>query len=115
MRTFQQTFFSEQAGVATVDVDALGSLPYQPSSPTSKAAAESMQICATSLKEEVYRIISKSEDGMTDEEIQQRLDMNPSTERPRRIELVLSGALRNSGRQRTTRSGRKAVIWEVAA
>ena len=49
--------------------------------------------------------------GMTDEEIQDRLHMNPSTQRPRRVELVEQGWVEDSGRRRTTQSGRSAVVW----
>ena len=50
---------------------------------------------------------------MTDEAIQVTLDMNPSTERPRRGELVDDGCVRDSGRMGRTRSGCRAVLWEI--
>lgn len=43
--------------------------------------------------------------GATDEEIQDFLSMNPSTQRPHR------GLVVDSGRTRLTRSGRKATVW----
>lgn len=49
--------------------------------------------------------------GATDEELQDLLQMNPNTERPRRVELVRMGLVRDSGLTRTTRSGRKATVW----
>ena len=49
----------------------------------------------------------------TDEEIATQLAMNPSTVRPRRIELVRRGLVVEDGTRRT-RSGRMAVIWRVA-
>jgi len=49
--------------------------------------------------------------GRTDEEIQDLLQMNPSTERPRRIELVQKGLVFDSMVKRKTRSGRLAVVW----
>lgn len=51
--------------------------------------------------------------GATDEEMQFVLGMNPSTQRPRRIELLRKGLIRESDIQRTTRSGRNAVVWCV--
>ncbi len=48
----------------------------------------------------------------TDEQIQFELDMNPSTERPRRVKLVEKGLVRAAG-IRKTRAGRKATIWEA--
>jgi len=50
---------------------------------------------------------------MTDEMIQNVLDMNPSTERPRRGELVDDGFVRDSGRTGRTHSGCRAVLWEI--
>jgi hypothetical protein len=52
--------------------------------------------------------------GATDEEIQDILGMNPSTQRPRRVELVDAGLIRDSGATRKTRSGRPAVVWVAA-
>lgn len=49
--------------------------------------------------------------GCTDEELQQRLGMNPSTQRPRRVELVEGGWIQDSERRRRTSSGRSAVVW----
>jgi hypothetical protein len=51
--------------------------------------------------------------GATDEEIQTALDMNPSTQRPRRVELVDQGLIQDSGRTRLTRSKRAAAVWWV--
>jgi hypothetical protein len=53
--------------------------------------------------------------GGTDEELQDALGMNPNTQRPRRIELVERGLVRDSGRTRKTKSGRRATVWEIAA
>jgi hypothetical protein len=41
------------------------------------------------------------------------LAMNPSTVRPRRVELARKGLIVQSGTRRTT-SGRMAGIWRVA-
>lgn len=56
-------------------------------------------------------IDSSGEYGATDEEIQVFLGMNPSTQRPRRVELVEGGWIEDSGRRRKTRSRRDAVVW----
>jgi len=40
--------------------------------------------------------------------------MNPSTERPRRGELVEMGVLLDSGRRAKTKSGRNTIIWNLA-
>src|SRR5512139_742320 len=49
--------------------------------------------------------------GATDEEIQNALAMNPSTERPRRIELAQKGLIVEADATRPTRSGRQATVW----
>lgn len=41
--------------------------------------------------------------------------MNPSTERPRRVELVENGLVEDSGRVRQTDSKTEAVVWIVVA
>lgn len=51
--------------------------------------------------------------GATDEEMQLALGMNPSTQRPRRIELVRRGLVVEDGTRRTA-SGRNASVWRVA-
>jgi predicted ArsR family transcriptional regulator len=48
----------------------------------------------------------------TDEQIATGCGMNPSTARPRRIELVRRGLVVEAGERRTA-SGRKATVWRV--
>ena len=50
--------------------------------------------------------------GLTDEQIAQVTRLNPSTARPRRIELLRAGRIIDSG-TRPTASGRKAVVWMI--
>jgi hypothetical protein len=89
-------------------------LPYQPQSPTSKAAAKAAKPAAGTHRANVLAMLAKvGAMGLTDEQMQDILDMNPSTQRPRRIELVRSGHVKDSGRKRNTTSGRKATVWEV--
>ena len=59
--------------------------------------------------------VSNPHYGMTDEEIQDALRMNPSTQRPRRVELVEGGWIVDSQRRRRTRARRDAVVWVTAA
>lgn len=51
--------------------------------------------------------------GATDEEMQDGLNMNPSTQRPRRVELVEGGWVEDSGRTRKTGSGSAACVWAL--
>lgn len=86
--------------------------PYQSHSATSAEAAQAIEPRAETLRKAVLDLLRKCGDvGATDEEIQDTLAMNPSTQRPRRIECVELGLVRDSGRTRPTRSGRQAVVW----
>jgi|SaaInlLV_10m_DNA_2_1039722.scaffolds.fasta_scaffold09822_3 hypothetical protein len=86
--------------------------PFVKGSDTSKDAAGAIKASAGVLRAQVLRFIEDAgNDGATDEEIQTALDMNPSTERPRRGELVTQGAVKDSGVRRPTRSGRQAGVW----
>jgi hypothetical protein len=90
----------------------VSTLPYQRHSDTSHAAAVSAQWNADTQRAKVYRSLSRAGFfGRTDHELQSILAMNPSTERPRRVELVKKGLVKDSGRRRLTPSGRKAVVW----
>jgi len=87
---------------------------FQRHSDTSRAAAESLSAAALSQSQRrVLELIGSRPDGATDEEIAAGLDMNPSTARPRRIELVGLGLIVKAG-VRKTRSRRNADVWRVA-
>jgi hypothetical protein len=89
---------------------------YQRHSETSKDAARDIESSASTLRAKVYQFLSASGGyGATDEELQIALEMNPSTQRPRRVELVEKGLVRDSGKVRKTRSNRNAVVWVVIA
>lgn len=77
---------------------------------TSAAAADALD--ATTLNAMQRRVLAYLEEHgpATDEEIATGLGMNPSTQRPRRIELARRGLIAEAGTRRTT-SGRMAVIW----
>ena len=87
-------------------------LPYQPHSETSHQAAIEAESCAENARGMVYRMIREvGTYGCTDEELQDALEMNPSTERPRRVELVFRGLVCDSGLRRKTKAGRLATVW----
>ena len=86
-------------------------LPYVPHSPTSAAAASSAKLSAPNQRERVLSHI-RANPGVTDEAGANALGMNPSTYRPRRIELANGGQIRPCGHAKTA-SGRNAVTWEV--
>jgi hypothetical protein len=84
--------------------------PAQRHSHTSVAAAKKIAPKASTLRDKVYAAIAGSH-GLTDEECQLELHLDPSTQRPRRIELVRAGLVRDSGQRRYTLSNRLAVVW----
>ena len=89
--------------------------PAQQHSRTSMAAADSMdRDRLNSLQRSVVAFLrERGVHGATDEEIAAGLEMNPSTQRPRRIELVRRGLVVEAG-TRKTRSGRFATAWRLA-
>ena len=83
-------------------------------SATSAAAADSLDSGKLNrLHKAVLAYIAGRGDGCTDEEIARALGMNPSTARPRRIELLRRGLIEQAGTRRTA-SGRMATLWRVA-
>lgn len=91
-------------------------VPHVHGSDTSKAAAQAMpDASAASLREHVYRYIKRQgAHGATDHEIQVALQLEGSTQRPRRVELVQQKRITDSGERRETPSGRKAAVWVLA-
>ena len=88
--------------------------PAQQHSRTSMAAADSLDEGALNrLQRQVLAVIAAASAGLTDEEIQLHTGMNPSTQRPRRIELERRGFITQAGTRKTS-SGRNAVVWKVA-
>ena len=89
-----------------------GISPHVADSDTSiRAAIEALEDADTQ-RGEVWRfLVSRKDHGATDEEIQIALKMNPSTERPRRVELVAKSLVADGAIRRKTSSGRWAVVW----
>lgn len=85
--------------------------PFQIHSQTSLEASISIQPKTGTLRERVYECI-KANGPITDEGIARLLDMNPSTSRPRRIELCVQGLVEQTGTSKTT-SGRNAALWST--
>jgi predicted transcriptional regulator len=98
----------------TIDqLDLFSELPFQRHSATSRAAAKEIEPLANELRARVYRCIGSC-GPITDEEIAITTGLNPSTARPRRIELVAVGLVRAHHIPARTRSGRIATAWVVA-
>jgi hypothetical protein len=80
---------------------------------TSAAAADSLTPqTLNAMQRKVLELLQATPEGLTDEEMQRRLGMNPSTQRPRRGELARRGLIVTSGTRKTA-SGRKADVWRV--
>lgn len=79
--------------------------------PTSHAAARSVPDL-TGKRLGVLRYIAAS-GGATDEMVIDATGYSPNTARPRRVELVGMGLVRDSGRLKKTRAGMEAVVWEA--
>lgn len=81
----------------------------------SAAAKASLSVeTLRSMQRRVYEFIrDQGENGATDEECQRGLEMNPSSQRPRRGELADAGLIVVAG-TRPTSSRRKATVWRVA-
>jgi hypothetical protein len=88
--------------------------PAQKHSATSKAAADGIKLLAAGLRGKVLSFIdSRGAEGATDEEISRATGINPSTARPRRVELVARGLIEKSGTRKTA-SGRRADVWVIS-
>jgi hypothetical protein len=86
--------------------------PFQAHSTTSIAAAGRIGKHLGPLRLAVLEFLrGAGAHGATDDEMQVALGMNPSTQRPRRIELAAMGLVTESGARRKTRSGRQAAVW----
>lgn len=86
--------------------------PAQRHSETSRAAADQARPGAGRQRMRVFNaILSAGRDGLTDIECQAVTEINPSAQRPRRIELVNQGAVIKTNRKRKTPSGRNAAVY----
>jgi hypothetical protein len=81
-------------------------------SQTSMDAAQAIKPKAGTLRAQVLELIQRHPEGLTDEEISTLLSMNPSTARPRRLELAVAGLIESHGTALTA-SGRSANLWRA--
>ena len=89
--------------------------PAQHHSPTSVTAAEAIKPSAQGDRVRLLAYFAQcGGHGATDEQCQQALEMNPSTQRPRRVELANKKLIHKSGETRPTRSGRQAAVWVIS-
>lgn len=88
-------------------------VPYVRGSSTSRAAADAIAVHVTPLQKVVMDYL-REHGPSTDEEMQAGIPMGPNTQRPRRVELVRNGLIRDSGTTRDGASGKMAVVWKIA-
>lgn len=85
--------------------------PFVAHSVTSAEAAQKITKHIGPLHQRILAYLKVRPEGATDIEMQEGLEMNPSTQRPRRIELAAAGKIENFGCTRPTKSGRNAIVW----
>lgn len=79
---------------------------------TSLEALESVRPSTDVMRAKVAQFIRRrKKKGATDEEVQDALDMNGNTQRPRRWELIEDGFVKDSGDRRLTRALRSSIVW----
>ena len=86
--------------------------PFQRTSATSKAAADSIRKISPTQRDRVLAYIQAAGNrGATDDEIVTALNMLIQTVTPRRGELRTQGWIIDSRRVRRTRTGRMGAVW----
>ena len=80
-------------------------------SQNSQDAAFAIKPRAQSIRERVFELLKI--EALTDQQIAARLQLDPNTARPRRIELANAGRIIEIGTARTA-SGRNASLWRAA-
>lgn len=104
----------EELELSNPDADDIGKFggPDRGAPDTQRQAAVAIYPASGTARRRVLDAIALSGDGgLTDEDMQDALNMNPSTQRPRRVELVEGGWVEDSGKRRSTASQRDAAVW----
>jgi predicted ArsR family transcriptional regulator len=85
--------------------------PFQAHSRTSHDAATAIRPHTETMRERVRREIAY-QGPLTDQQIAHLLNLDGSSVRPRRIELLRAGVIEAAG-EALTDSGRKATLWRA--
>ena len=96
------------------EYDFFDRVPYRQASNLSRDAAKALRYGArrTTLEAKVYEaLVSSGEEGLTDPEIQTKLQIDGSTQRPRRVKLCKRGLVRDSGQTRPSPKSRQCTVW----
>ena len=110
-KTMQGDLFSTVCVIRHAEVE-------PPSVPvaTSEEAAAKIKPDTKALRGLVFGfIMGRGSYGATDQEVEDALELDGNTSRPRRWELGRKPffAIVNSGKKRVTRGGCKAIVWEA--
>lgn len=89
----------------------LAFVPYQRHSETSREAAEAISAKAPALRATVLSFI-KTNGPVTDSGIIEGLGLPANSVRPRRVELMQRGEIRQEGTMRQA-NGRRAALWVI--
>ena len=87
-------------------------IPPHSNETTSKEAAKSVKPIVGKVAADVLRYI-RERNGATCDEVECALELRHQTASARVCELRKAGAIFDSGEQRVTQSGRKAVVWRA--
>ena len=82
---------------------------------TSRQAAEAIADIAPTLRDRALGIVTAALDGVTADQVAGALEASVLSIRPRIAELNLTGKIIDSGRRRSNRSGRRAIVWILAS
>ena len=92
--------------------DLYGNTPPHVDTDTSREAARAIEPSVTRLALMVHGFVA-AQGGATCDEAEAALNLAHQTCSARVRELVLHGRLHDSGQRRKTRSGRRAIVWEI--
>lgn len=98
--------------IREAQADMFSAPPAQGHSQTSREAAEAAKPDAPRLRTQVLDFI-RAHGPVTDEQVQDGLAMNPSTQRPRRVELLRAGLIEEDPVKGETKSKRRASRWRA--
>lgn len=89
--------------------------PHQSHSDTSRASAVAEAPTSGMKVRTVLVGFAHSMSGLTDEEGQERLQIDGNSYRPRRVTLMDQGLVYDTGFRRKTKANRPAVVWDLTA
>jgi hypothetical protein len=80
---------------------------------TSRAALKSQGAKAPSDCAKILARLKRKPTGLTCDELETLIPMSHQTASARIRDLSLRGDIKDSGKRRDTRTGRKAIVWQV--